>query len=795
MSFMSLRTSFSALVMAFALAIPAIVVARPPATPNPVPFLNPIVPAATAPGGAAYTLTVTGTGFVSGAVVEWKGSPLATTFVNSSQLSAIVPPANTSTPGTATITVFNPGPGGGTSNQQFFEVTAAVPETFWRSLDITGKVPLTSFVVGGDFNNDGNNDIAVAAGGNVYVLLGNGDGTFQPAIGSYGPANSAVTGLHVFDLNGDGILDLIVTGKRGTSSLVATLIGNGNGTFQAPVETDFTGLSTPNAVFGDFNGDGALDFAFVTAAGVQSMLGNGDGTFHPGPSTPLSLIGNNAIATGDFNGDGKLDLVASVYDPWTTGFFEIAVLPGNGDGSFGSPNVVPGSGTSFVGAITAAVGDFNGDGKLDIASAYQSVGPVNEGFLTVSLGNGDGTFQSAYYVPNVNTITTPLLVGDFNGDGNLDLATGGFFYYGQGNGTFPNSEGSTGAPTFVLATDLNNDGQLDVVDETITLQGSTTLTALGLELQVSPLPDFKGIVGPLNTVLVPGGSVSFTVTLQPLNGFTGDVTLGMTDLPNGITPSYNPVTVHGASGPLTITLTASNSVQLGNYNLTLSGNSGTLTHSTTIPVEVNLSAGDFYGSVAPTTQNTAPGQTTSYQITIFPTGGYNANVTLSVSGLPAGVTANFSQNPVIGGSGTTTLTLNVPITSPQPQIYSFQITGTSGILTHTTTAYLGVSSSGGDFTGTVTPTQTVVAGGTATYSINLTPISGGAGDVNLTVSSLPPGATASFVPSTITGSSGTSTLTITTDPSTAPGNYEPVISFAGAGVIHLDGVNLTVTAH
>ena len=221
-------------------------------------------------------------------------------------------------------------------------------------------------------------------------------------------------------------------------------------------------------------------------------------------------------------------------------------------------------------------------------------------------------------------------------------------------------------------------------------------------------------------------------TLQPLYGFTGDVTLGLTNLPNGVTPSYNPVRVHAGTGNSTITLTASNSVRLGNYNLTLSGNSGTITHSTTVPVEVNLSADDFYGSVSPNDQNMKPGQMTTYQVTLFPTGGFTGDIMLSVSGLPADATASFSQNPVHGGSGSSTLSVSLPISSPQPQIYSFQISGTCGILKRTTTAYLGVSSSSGDFTGSVTSTQTVAAGATASDSMSLTPLNGGAGDVNLT---------------------------------------------------------------
>jgi hypothetical protein len=179
MGFSFSRTGLTLLVMSILLATPAFVAARPPVTPNPVPFLNPIAPAAIAPGGPAFSLIVTGTGFVPGSVVKWKGSPRTTTFVSSSQLTAAISAADIATPGTAAITVVSPAPGGGTSNQQFFQVALAVPALYWSSRDVTGKVPLTSLVAGGDFNNDGKYDVAVALGGVVYVLLSNGDGTFQ----------------------------------------------------------------------------------------------------------------------------------------------------------------------------------------------------------------------------------------------------------------------------------------------------------------------------------------------------------------------------------------------------------------------------------------------------------------------------------------------------------------------------------------------------------------------------------------------------------------------------------------
>ena len=764
------------------------------AASNAVPLLNPVVPSATAPGGAAFSLSVTGTGFVSGSAVNWNGSPRTTTFVSSSKLSAAITAADIAVPSTSTITVVSPGPGGGTSNAQFFEVAYATSIIYFSSRDVTGQVNLTSPVAGGDFNKDGKQDLVVASGGYVYVLAGNGDGTFQPAVGSAGPTNSTITQIQVADVNGDGKLDLIVSGAKSTTAFVATMLGNGNGTFQAPIETDFSGTSAPSMVLADFNGDGILDLAYTTALSVQTLLGNGDGTFHVGPSTALTQIARAAVAVGDFNVDGKIDLVISAFDPSSQGFNYIATLPGNGDGSFGSLTQVPGSGTSFVGAITAVVGDFNGDGKLDIATAIQTSGSLNQGFINISIGNGDGTFQAASSVPNVGTVTTPLLLGDFNGDGHLDLATGGFFYFGQGDGTFPVMQGSSGAPTFVLAGDLNGDGNLDVVDATVTLHGSTVLTALGLELQIPPTPDFKGVVSPLSTALVPGGSVSFSINLTPLYGFTGDVTIGASGLPAGITPSYSPVTVHGGSGTAIVTLTASGAVQLGSYTVTLTGSSGNITHSSTLPLNVVAVVGDFAGSVSPTTQNiTLLSGVTMYTVSISPIGGFTAPVDLTASGLPPGATSSFSQPTITGGTGTSTLQVNTSGTTPAPSISAITITGTSGPLTHSTIVYLGVTSTGGNFTGTITPSQTVTAGSNATYSVGLQPLEGGAGDVTLTVSGLPAGATGVFSPTVITGGSGSSTLTVTTTTGTTPpGTYSLLVTMTGSGVLHQSAVTLTV---
>ncbi|HET8924027.1 MAG TPA: FG-GAP-like repeat-containing protein [Candidatus Acidoferrum sp.] len=765
--------------------------------PNPVPHLNPIVPASAAPGGPAFTMTVTGTGFVSGSVVSWNGSPRTTTFVSSSNLTAAILATDIAHLGVATVTVASPAPGGGTSNSQFFSITTAQAQLSWTVKDVTGNSPLTTPVVSADLNNDGKLDLMAAVGPTIWVSLGNGDGTFLSGIPSSGPAGT-ITAINIADVNGDGKLDLIVTGsKDSTTSFVATMLGKGDGTFQAPVETDLAGAHIPQEVIAaDLNGDGVLDLAYASGMSVQTLLGKGDGTFQEGPSTTLNQIPLKVVATGDFNKDGKADLVVTVYDLFSTGFDFVVVLPGNGDGGFGPPVNVAGSGSSFVGAITAAVGDFNGDGNLDIATGIQTAGATIQAFIQIAFGNGDGTFQAVTNVPNVSAVTTPLLVADLNGDGNLDLVTGGFGYFGRGDGTFPTSQGSTGTPTYVFVGDFNGDGFLDLVDETITLSGPTTMTSIGLTLQAPPAPDFRGIVAPFTAILVPGSSLQIKVNVQPLYGFTGDVIVGATNLPAGITPSYNPVLVKGGNGSTTITLSAASTVPLGNYSVTLTGNSGSITHTTTLPITVNSTvAGDWIGTVVQPTQNIAPGGTATYQFTTAPVNGVSSgDITPTVTGLPPGATASFSPALIVGEQGGTKLTVQTSNTTPQPQVYTLIVTGTNGDLVKSTPVYLGVSSAGGDFTGSVTPTQaTTAAGGSVTYSLQAVPVNGGAGDIALSISGLPAGAIATFAPLVIPGSSGTGTLTVNTSTGTVPGSYTLVITSTASGVIHLQGVTLTVT--
>ena len=262
----NLRVAITSITLLAALTILVRLAAQEPqnesattVTANPVPLINqPLNPDAIKPGVAGFTLIVKGTGFVSGSVVKWNGSARATTFVSASRLAASILATDIAKAGTAWVKVVNPSPGG-TSNLVFFEITRPTSSVALSTSSVHAGSNPTSAAVG-DFNGDGKLDLAVANAGskNVSVLLGNGDGTFKAPVnfGAPGPQSVAVG-----DFNGDGKLDLAVAnyGGYGNVASVSVLFGNGNGTFQPAVEYISAGSNPSSLAVADFNGDGRFD--------------------------------------------------------------------------------------------------------------------------------------------------------------------------------------------------------------------------------------------------------------------------------------------------------------------------------------------------------------------------------------------------------------------------------------------------------------------------------------------------------------------------------------------------------
>jgi hypothetical protein len=343
------------------------------------------------------------------------------------------------------------------------------------------RVVLSSLVVG-DFNGDQRPDMAVINDNGLTVLLNQGNGSFQaipmPGLADVGQGPAS---LVAGDFNGDGLLDLAVAtpaADRPGGGCITVLLGQGNGSFQQAFHLDIHG--TPSAlVAGDFNGDGIPDLAVATIAGdrpgggcIIALLGQGDGSFQQ--AFDIDVHGRPiALVSGDFNQDGIPDLaVATVEDRPGGGCITVLLgLGAQGNGGFQEAFDIPTDGQPS----SLLAGDFNGDGVPDLA-----VGTVEDrpggGCVTVLLGlgaQGNGGFQQAFHFEMAG-IPAALVAGDFNGDGKLDLAVaadrpgGGCIdvLLGQGDGTFQQAFDLhvQGRPTALVAGDFNGDGNLDLVD-------------------------------------------------------------------------------------------------------------------------------------------------------------------------------------------------------------------------------------------------------------------------------------------------------------------------------------------
>jgi len=769
---------------------------------NGVPIIyNPLSPTSVVPGGVGFTLTVSGTGFTSSAVVNWNGSPRTTTFLSATKLSASILAADIASASTAIITVTNPGIGGGTSNTLTFQVANSTVGLAFQDSVIASGFANTGLLppVIGDFNGDGKQDIVVAdsTSDTVNILFGNGDGTFQAPVSlQVVPTGDHLLDLAAGDVNGDGKLDLIAS--YFDSSVTPVIIGksvviqNGDGTFQSPKLSPNFPNGTP-AVVADVNGDGKPDIVAACGRGICVGLGDDSGTFSPSVvfTSPVNTNGGPSVASlavGDFNGDGKLDIAFVAVPQY------LAILFGNGDGTFSAPSLIYDTGAGF-GAEAAVSADFNGDGILDLAFYYgQNVQGPNNSALSIFLGNGDGSFQEPATLSGLAfSNISPFIAGDFNADGHLDLAADNIaLLLGNGAGVFSHTQIPLPHSALVAA-DFNGDGKLDLL-------GTDNSTAsLHVMLQTPPPPDFSGSVNPSFQSVVNGSSAAYSVSVSPIDGFAGTVQFSVSGLPSGASASFTPSTLVG-SGTTSLSVSTSTSTPTGSYTITVTGTSGSIVHSGTLTLNVgpaNTDFTDFQGSITPAYQTITPGSSTHYDLGVSPINGFTGTVSFSVSGLPAGAVATFVPSTVSGGSGAALLNVSTSPSTPTGS-YPLVVTGTSGAHVHSTIVNLNVGPAGTDFTdftGFITPaSQSVAIGGSASYTLTVIPINGFNDELLLSQVGTPGGVTITTSIGAIQGGSGSTVITFSPGPTAVPGTYTVTITARSASnVNHIHSKSLTLT--
>jgi hypothetical protein len=677
-------------------------------------------------------------------------------------------------------------------------------------------------VVVADVNGDGKPDLLVLNGcplpsasqptpcsvntpslGSVGVLLGNGDGTFQPAASYSSGGNS--TSLAVADVNGDGKPDVLVGIECGTAcssgGLIAVMLGNGDGSFQGPVSYGSGGYPAPEIAVKDVNGDGKPDLVVANACPAEEfcspylfmtpscpfgeictanngvvgvLLGNGDGTFQAAV-TYGSAGDAQSVAVADVNGDGKPDIVIYNYcgpgntcpyglpnngqgtlsSPPTT-VSTVAVLLGNGDGTFQTAVTYPAGG---YGQGMAVIADVNGDGKPDIVVSNESAvlwngNSLSPGNVGVLLGNGDGTFQSVVNYESGGYYAGSLAVADMSGDSKPDLIVSNL------SGT----NSTTSADAAAVGVLLNTTGVAGPMLEIF--PGGLTLSSSAVGIASTPQ----------TITLTDTGSTAISITNIGLTGvgaaaFAQSNTCATT-LAAGATCQINVTYTQAQAGSQTaavsITDNASGSPQMVTLTGTIAAAPPPPPPASAPAVSFSPSTVTFSGqyvgtsglprTVTITNTGTAPLIITNVATTAADFGLLsNCNIPMS-SGISCTIGVFF--DPTTGGMRTGTLT----------------ITDNAGNSPQT----VALTGSGSDYSMTpgAAASATVTAGQTASYTIAVAPAGGFAASVALSCSGGPAQSTCTVSPNSIalSGKSAATAMVTVTTMASAQGPVSPRVT-------------------
>ena len=693
----------------------------------------------------------------------------------------------------------------------------------------------------GDVNGDGIPDLITngqgqynEAGSTFTVQLGTGTGTFDPVSTITAPASFVLGGVTltgantspaaayaVADVNGDGFADLVFVDNgltaNGTTiyptAVYFVALSNGDGTFKAPVPYmlpqiapagDFDNTATVSGLqIANTTGHADLIMTYNELAGqgiggpvVNSynegflvLPGNGDGTFKTTPvltstyssnTAPTSLLVPQVVATQDMNGDGKADLTVinpsfAVVNGTGVTTTLLQVYLGNGNGTFQAPGTV--LTTNFM-SLTVAIGDFNGDGKPDIASLTET--SAAQAAIAISLNQGGGTFAA----PTLMNLSdgdavrfAAVAAADFNSDGKVDLAYmepeafSGVFY-GNGDGTFQSVPIGTGASSYVvpkdllnistggaaIAVDLNKDGKPDVLDGNISLlnlYGSAPVILANSSTVLTSMP--------ATTTISAGTSITFTATITPASGSTATPT-GSVSFFDGTTLLGSGTVTAGVATYTTAALATGTQDIVAEYSGDANYN-GSQSNDLSITVNAGGGGGGPVGTstaLAASSTTAVSGTALTFTATVTPASGtakpagtvtfYDGATALGTETLNSSDVATYSTSSLAVGSNS--------ITASYGGSASFAASSSTATAVSIT-----------DFMIALSPTSGSDAnGGSAPTTVTLTPVNGFNQAVNLSCSGLPAHTTCSFTANSITlngSTASTDALSFVTGPQTA----------------------------
>jgi uncharacterized protein (TIGR03437 family) len=571
----------------------------------------------------------------------------------------------------------------------FPENVIAKPQNGFRPAVNSGTVDPPVAITLADFNGDGRVDLAVVdfTNNQVNVLLGDGTGGFQSKA-TYG-VRTGPQSVSVGDVNSDGWADLVVASSSG---IVSVLLGNGDGTFHNGSSYGVDG--SPQAVaIADFNADGRADLVVASSTGsVSVLLGNGDGSFQP--AVVYNVAGGNSVAVADFNQDGIADLV--VPDSEISGNSQVSVLLGKGDGTF---QKAVATGVGYFGVQSVAVADFNGDGLPDLAVPDTDFRGITS--VAVLLGNGDGTFRRAVNYP-VSAASQYVTVGDFNGDGQPDLAVSGSkgnvdVLFGNGDGTFQAAVSSViaGSAGPTVIGDFNGDGMMDLAVANYSQNTVSVLLGGAADLSIAASTGQGFVQGQSGTytisvqnvgILPTASIVTVTDSLNPWMTAAAISGAGWTCSPNSVSCTRSDALPPGASYPpisLSVSISSSAPSSVNNTVIVSGGNEiNAANDSATVQTVLASSAPTITTLVlapglvgVPYSQSLTAGGGSPPYSWVRVQGSLPNGLTLSYSGTISGTptatgTSRFLVGVIDSAGGSTSGTINLTINPGAPVFVS-----------------------------------------------------------------------------------------------------------------------------